>query len=110
VPVLSIAAVVLLAALPLLVSIVAWPLFLVLALITLVWVPIVTLALLASLVLLPLAAVLLLPPLLVRRPYLLFVLPFVLMKLPVIFGRLTQPSPTGARAMPRRRAPLSLNL
>jgi len=83
---------------------------LVLSLITVVWVPLLSIALLAGLVCLPLVAVLVLPPLLVHRPYLLFVLPFVMLKLPVLFGRLSPPSPTGARPMPRRRAPLTLNL
>jgi hypothetical protein len=109
VPVLSFAAFVVLAALPLLVPLVAWPFFLALALVTVIWVPILSLALLIALVLMPLAAVLVLPPMLVRQPYLLLILPLVMLRLPAIFARLSPPS-TDRRATPRKRGPLSLNL
>jgi hypothetical protein len=108
VPVLSVAAVVVLAALPLLAPLVAWPFFIVLGLVTALWVPILAWALVLSLIVAPLAAVLVLPPVLVRKPYWALMLPLVLLRLPAIFARLSPPS--AGRARPLTRGPLSLNL
>jgi hypothetical protein len=101
----------LLTALPWLAPLLAWPLFLLLSLLHLVWVPLVSLALFASLLLSPFLVIVLLPPVLARRPYLLLLIPLVVVRLPAFVVRLSAArTPGGPRPIARTRGEVSLHL
>jgi hypothetical protein len=100
----------LLTALPWLAPLLAWPLFLALALLHLVWVPLVSVALFLAIVLSPFVVVIVLPPVLLRRPYLLLLIPLVLLRLPAFVVRLSARTAGGRRPLARLRGEVSLHL
>ena len=110
-PLVFLAALLILTALPWLAPLLAWPLFLALALVHLVWVPLLWLALFSAMVLSPFAVIIVLPPLLLRRPYLLLLVPLVLLRMPAFVVRLS-PARTagGPRPITRLRGEVSLHL